>query len=335
MNNVLVITGDHRLPDAGKPGGHFGPEDIEAHRRMVEAMAKISNLSVEVWNDHARLYERLRDRKRPDIVVNFCDTGYRNVASNELTIPVFCEVLDIPYTGAPPSSMVLCYDKQVVRLMAEALGIPTPKEVWLAGAEEGGLPDFFPALLKPNRADGSLGITKDAVVRSREEARSYLAFLRDNLGAPDVLYQEYLPGPEYGIGLVGNPESALDALPPLVVDFSGLPEGAAPILSYESKSIPDSPYWSDIRFREAQLEGELLRTMTDAAKQLFVRLGLRDYGRFDFRCDEEGTPKLLEVNPNPAWGWDGKLALMAGFAGWSYTQLLERIIRTGLERARF
>ena len=54
--------------------------------------------------------------------------------------------------------------------------------------------------------------------------------------------QEYLPGPEYGIGLIGNPGQGLDALPPLQVDFSALPEGLAPILSYESKSLPDSPF---------------------------------------------------------------------------------------------
>ena len=70
----------------------------------------------------------------------------------------------------------------------------------------------------------------------------------------------------------------------------------------------------------------------DWSKRLFARLGLRDYARFDFRCAADGAPRLLEVNPNPAWAHDGKLALMAGFAGLSYRDLLRRILEIALER---
>ena len=45
--------------------------------------------------------------------------------------------------------------------------------------------------------------------------------------------------------------------------------------------------------------------------RLFQRLGCRDYARFDWRLDANGTPRLLEVNPNPGWCWDGHLARMA------------------------
>lgn len=331
MKDVLVLTGDHSLPDVSKPEGRYGNEDIETHERMAVAMASIPGLSVEVWNSHDRLFERLAERC-PDLVVNFCDTGYRNVAADELAIPVFCETLGLAYTGAPPSAMVICYDKQIVRLVAETIGAPTPREVMVARAEESLLPDYLPALLKPNRADGSLGITKDAVVRTRDEARAYLAFLRESLNAPDVLYQEYLPGPEYGIGVIGNSSGGLRALPPLSVDFSRLPKESAPILSYESKSIPDSPYWTDIQFRQAEIDSAMQQRMEAVSFNLFHRLGLRDYGRFDFRCDASGTPKLLEVNPNPAWSWDGKLALMAGFEGLSYSGMLQAIIEAALRR---
>jgi hypothetical protein len=72
--------------------------------------------------------------------------------------------------------------------------------------------------------------------------------------------------------------------------------------------------------------------MVDAALLLFQRLGCRDYARFDFRADPEGRPKLLEVNPNPGWCWDGKLNLMAELAGWSYPDLLRRILEVAQER---
>ena len=56
------------------------------------------------------------------------------------------------------------------------------------------------------------------------------------------------------------------------------------------------------------------------------RLGCRDYARFDFRSDGEGNIKLLEANPNPGWCWDGKLNLMAEFAGYTYAELLCLIV---------
>ena len=40
----------------------------------------------------------------------------------------------------------------------------------------------------------------------------------------------------------------------------------------------------------------------------------------------------MEVNPNPAWGNDGKLAVMAGFAGISYPRMLEMIIDAAITR---
>ena len=55
--------------------------------------------------------------------------------------------------------------------------------------------------------------------------------------------------------------------------------------------------------------------MIEHSARLFERLGCRDYARFDFRADAKGEIKLLEVNPNPGWCWDGKVNLMAGFAG--------------------
>ena len=90
-----------------------------------------------------------------------------------------------------------------------------------------------------------------------------------------------------------------------------------------SKWIPDSPYWSQISYREARLDEETRRKIIDYANILFERLGCRDYARFDFRADAEGEIRLLEVNPNPGWCWDGKLNLMAEMAGLRYSDLLE------------
>lgn len=335
--DIAVLLGDPRLSDRTKLGATWSDEDFKARALMQEALAQAAatrgaKVRFRYLDRHASLLDDL-EAEPPEFAINFCDTGFGNKAERELHIPAYLELLGIPYSGAGPMGMVLCFDKAVVRLAARELGIPVPEERFAehpAAIAAGDLP--FPALLKPCRADGSTGITRGAVVRNPAEAQAQLDFLARGFAGEPILVQEFLGGAEYGVGLIGNPETGLQALPPLEVDYSALPPELPPILGFESKTDPCSPYWTRIAYRQARLEPETAAAMTGHATRLFRRLGLRDYGRFDFRADASGTVKLLEVNPNPAWCYDGKLALMAGFAGIGYTGMLGRIVDTALRR---
>jgi D-alanine-D-alanine ligase len=332
MLKLCVLTGDPRLPDLTKRGHRYNEEDHATHAAMCAALAGLGRFNLEFLDDHARLATRFA-ADPPALVLNFCDTGFRNIATQELHVPALLELQGVPYSGATPACMAICYDKQIVRLVAEVQGIPVPRETYLApGAELDAAGVALPALIKPNQADGSVGITKDAVVRSPAEVEAYLDWLRRELPGRAVLIQEYLPGPEYGVGLIGNPDFGLIALPALEVDYSRLPAGLAPILSFESKAMPDSPYWTEIKFKPAEATPQLQESIAAHAKRLFARLGCRDYARFDFRIGADGLPKLMEVNPNPAWAYDGKLAFMAGFAGIDYPGMLELIVDAALRR---
>jgi len=61
------------------------------------------------------------------------------------------------------------------------------------------------------------------------------------------------------------------------------------------------------------------KILVENCLKLFERLDCRDYCRLDWRLDSNGTPKLLEVNPNPGWCWDGHLAKMAKLVDMSYS----------------
>ena len=334
MLKLLIITGDHTVPDPEKVGGKYNEEDLKAHRIMEEAFASLSGLETTVLADHSRFLDLVRE-ERFDLVVNFCDTGYRNRIVLEPHVPAYLELLGIPYTGSPPAALSVVYDKAIVRLVAEAMSVPVPAEMYLPFETLAGPPPDgpYPALIKPNRADGSLGITKDAVVRSPEEARAYLDWYIEAVPGRDALFQEYLTGTEYGVGLIGNSDEDLEALPALEVDYSGLPAGLNPILSYESKAMPDSPYWTSISYRRAELTADEEAELVNHARRLFKRLGLRDYGRFDFRRSKDGLIKLMEANSNPAWAYDAKLALMAGFKGMAYPEMLKRIVEAAARRS--
>jgi len=329
---VTVLLGDPSLPDPVKRDGCFNPEDIDTTEKLKDALAELDEYRFTYIDNHASLVSTLRSEP-PEFVFNLCDEGFNNDAFMELHVPSFLEMLGIPYTGAGPACLATCYNKTLVRGYAQALDIPVPLETYSNPDDQAAtIPSTFPALVKPNQGDSSIGITQRAVVTGPQELMEYLQEIRQVVPNRPVLIQEFLSGTEYSVALVGNAGFGFRQLPILEVDYSDLPAELPRILSYESKWLPDSPYWSTIRHRESTANEDTKRKLYDYSLLLFERLGCRDYARFDFRTDANGEIKLLEVNPNPSWCWDGKLNFMAGFAGLRYAELLVEILRVARER---
>ena len=329
---VTVVMGDPALPDPVKRNGVFNPEDFETINRLKEALGELTSFEFRYLDNHTSLITELRNSP-PKFVLNLCDEGYKNDAFLELHVPALLEMHGIPYTGAGPTCLGLCYNKSHVRAIARLLEVPVPLETYFNPDDQSAtLPSVFPALVKPNYGDSSIGITQHAVVNTPQELIAYLEKLRETLPGCPVLIQEFLSGPEYSVGVVGNPGQTYQILPPLEVDYSRLPRDLPRILGYESKWLPDSPYWTQISHHEARVDEETRRRLFDYSNILFERLACRDYARFDFRTDAEGEIKLLEVNPNPGWCWDGKLNFMASFANLRYSDLLRMILEASQER---
>jgi D-alanine-D-alanine ligase len=333
MTRVNVLLGDPRLPDSVKRDGHFNSEDLDTVQRLKDALSEIDGYQFEYLDNHATLMGDLRTLDT-DLVLNLCDEGWNNDAFSELHVPALIETVGIPYTGAGPACLGMCYDKAVVSAVAQSLDIPVPLESYFRADDQSAtLPSVFPAILKPNFGDSSIGITYQAVVHSTQELMAYLDRLRNEMPNRPLLVQEFLPGTECSVSLVGNPGGTLRTLPILEVDYSALDRSLPRILGYESKWMPDSPYWTQVAYRETTIDADVQRSVLDWSTLLFERLRCRDYARFDFRADAFGNMKLLEVNPNPGWCWDGKLNLMAGFADLSYAELLKLILEAAVERA--
>lgn len=328
---VTVIMGDPKLPDSVKKDGCFNAEDFHTINRLKDALKPIPGYRFHYLDKHKTLLKQLM-QEPPRFVFNLCDEGFHNQAAMELHIPAVLELLGVPYSGAGPACLALCYDKSKVRAIASDMDIPVPMEAYLDPHNQSAhIPSTFPALLKPAQGDSSIGITQQALVHNARELVEYIDYLRGLTPGVPVLVQEFLAGREFSVGLIGNPDN-FNVLPILEVDYSALPPQLPPILSYESKWLPDSPYWTDIRYHEANIDDDFRQCLVAYSQALFERLDCRDYARFDFRCDAEGTAKLLEVNPNPGWCWDGKLNLMASWQGKTYSELLAMVLNVAFER---
>jgi D-alanine-D-alanine ligase len=77
-----------------------------------------------------------------------------------------------------------------------------------------------------------------------------------------------------------------------------------------------------------------MKRIADAAVGAWHALTVRDYARVDMRLTAEGTPFVLEVNPNPWLDSRAEFAMAARRAtpDLSHADLIERIVEIAMAR---
>ena len=336
VRNVVVALGDHRRRDAVKPGGGFDQDDFHTIAELKKALSGLEEYKFSYLDDHASLIEKLAGPAESiDFILNLCDEGFNNEATKELHVPALLEILGHRYTGGDPQCLAYCYDKSLVRGIASELDVPVPAAFTVMPEDTAfiSLPLEFPLIVKPNFGDSSVGITVDSVCHNVNQLEQAIATARHVVGFDEpVLVEQFLTGKDLSIGIIGNPPESYQVLPIIEEDYSAIPDGMPRICGYEAKWDESSVYFKGIRSVVADLPADTVGFLTASCLKLFERLGCRDYARFDWRLDANQTPRLLEVNPNPGWCWDGHLARMADFAGIDYRSMLREILRACEER---
>ena len=336
FRRVIVLLGDQRQPDAIKPYETFDDDDFHTINELKTALKGLPGYRFSYIDDHNALINALRkDAGKIDFVFNLCDEGFNNEATKELHIPALLEILNVAYSGGNPQCLAYCYDKSLVRGVATEMDVPVPDAFTVAPEEVTfiSLPLEFPVIVKPNCGDSSFGITVDSVCYDVQQLEQAIAAVRDKVGYDrPVLVERFLTGKDISVGIIGNPPDNYVVLPVIEEDYSRLPPDLPKICGYEAKWDEQSIYFKNVSSIPAQLPRQTIEFLTASCIKLFQRLGCQDYARFDWRLDENETPRLLEVNPNPGWCWDGHLARMAELAGMSYAAMLEAILEACDER---
>ncbi len=334
LKNVVVVLGDPHKPDPLKPSTIFDDDDLYTIDQLKSGLRELIEFKFDYFCDHNNLIKDLwKAKDKIDFVFNLCDEGYNNEAPKELHIPSLLEILGIPYSGSGPQCLAYCYDKSLVRGIAREMGIPVPEAFFIKPEDATfELPFSFPVIVKPNFGDSSFGITQKSVANNFEEIVDAISEIRERFGYDKpILVEEFLTGKDLSIGIIGNPPESYLVLPIIMADYSSLPDDLPQICGYESKWLPNTAYWN-IKSVRAELAEDIEKFIIESCLKLSERLECRDYCRFDWRLDSTGQPKLLEVNPNPGWCWDGHLAKMAELAGFPYPKTLEMILQAAGQR---
>jgi len=334
---IVVLFGDPNKPDLLKPCAVFDDDDLYTIDQLKSALHTLQGYNFTYLSNHNTIIPDLSKLSgKVDLVLNLCDEGYNNDPRKELHIPALLEMLDLSYTGSSSQCLAFCYDKSLVRGIAKEMDIPVPEAFFIEPDDASfNLPICFPVIVKPNLGDSSFGITQQSVANNHEQLINAISMIRERLGYDKpILVEELLTGKDLSVGIIGNPLTSYTVLPITEEDYSEVPEDLPRICGYEAKWLPDSPYYK-IKSIPANLTEAAEKFIVECCMKLFERLECRDYSRFDWRLDAKGQPKLLEVNPNPGWCWDGHLAKMAKFGGVSYSEMLQAILQAAEQRLEY
>lgn len=264
---------------------------------------------------------------RVDVVFNLAE-GIRG-RNREAAVPALLEHLGIAYSGSDAASLCLCLDKVLAKKLVHQAGVLTAAHVQMSSVKEP-LPKGwrFPAVVKPVAEGSSKGVLPTSVAHNETELRELVQAVIARYQQP-ALVEEYLPGREFTVGLLG--EERPRVLPPMEIVFNK-GAGEFPLYTLEHKLA-----WVDaVRYEvPATLSPKLHKELERAARAAFKALGCRDVARIDFRLDAAGRPSFIECNPLPGLspGWSD-LCLIASAAGIEYRSLVGEILAPAIRRFR-
>lgn len=279
------------------------------------------------------LWENLKTRRTDfDIVLNLAE-AFGGGNTKETVVPAMLEGLNIPFTGASAHNMHFTLDKEKTKLVLMAHGLPCAQhQLFRTSTEElkNGL--RFPLIVKPVREEASIGIYYDSVVEDEVSLRRKICDSMARYNQP-VMAEEFIIGREISVGVIGN-DPNLHTFPPLEFIFEEASSDLERIRSYEYK-------WGGKKEQmvRAELPMDVIERLVRYSEAAFVITDCYDYARMDYRIDLEGNIYFLEVNYNPGigpntHGLNNTLTKMASFDGYSFEDLIEKIILQALERQK-
>ena len=298
--------------------------DSEATVDALKAALMELGHQVEPIGHVRQLVAALARGERWDLVFNISE-GVHGVG-REAQVPAVLDAYRIPYTFSDPLVMALTLHKGMTKRILSSEGIPTARFATVeTPADIAGINLVYPLFVKPIAEGSSVGIDDDAKVNNLEELRKKALALLDRYHQP-VLVEEFLPGEEYTVGILG---SGLEARVVGVSQICIFPTAKADCYSRHLKTIAKWQEVMDVR----AASGETAQLCGATALKAWRALGCRDGGRIDIRLDRLGVPNVIEINPLAGLAPDySDLVLVAQRAGISYQQLIAAIFHSAQKR---
>lgn len=328
IDNSLVEKYSQRISDK------YAEWDDEETISAVETAIKKSGHEVILIEADQDAYNKLKDI-HPDIVFNMAE-GFGG-ASRESHIPSILEMLGIPYTASDPVTIGNCHDKARCKEILSYYGIPTPG-FFITDIGINGSPKVkYPAFVKPLHEGSSKGIYNSSLVKTKIELNREISRIKNDYDQPSII-EDFLDGREFTVALLGNGDSTR-VLPIVEINMDTLPRGFPKIYSYEVKWYFDTRENKlDIFTCPANIGEKLRNKINEICLAAYKALRIKDWARMDVRCDSEGNPHIIEINPLPGVlpnpDDNSCFPKAARAVGIDYDTLIQTVLNLAIERYR-
>jgi D-alanine-D-alanine ligase len=307
-------------------------EDTEISARIIEQVCRGLGMQTTLFPLSAEYPQRILDIKA-DCVVNLIEWTGSDMPAAKKAYELL-DSLTIPYTGADWKGYLTTSEKIFMKKRFEEDRIPTPHYVIVSRMRLFDVSQVqhlaFPVIVKLASDHCSIGITRDSIVHTKEDLQRKVAFLIETFGQ-DVIIEEFIAGREFQVTAL-EIDGNITILPLVEICFEHPDQ--VNFLTFGSRWDENNPDFHLSTMSSAKhVPDAVEKSITEYGKKAFRCLGMRDYGRFDIRMRKEEV-YFLEGNANP--GLDDSLecgvTLAAHMAGISFSQLIQQIIHSALQR---
>ena len=268
-----------------------------------------------------QLIEALADGKRWDMVFNIAEGLYGD--GRESVVPAILDQYKIPYVFSGPVIMGLSLNKHLAKLVVSAAGVPvSPGHLVTSPAEADKTGLTYPLFVKPVSEGTGKGITERSLVKNAAELRVIVEWILKEFRQP-ALVEEYLPGREFTVGIVGSGDEAIAIGGMEVICADNLPYSVEVKENYQNYC------------KYAPLDENIADECKTVAVRAWKALEAVDAGRVDLKADRNGRICFIEANPlaglNPV---HSDLPILARMYGIEYQKLMEMIMDSAIRRTK-
>jgi D-alanine-D-alanine ligase len=287
----------------------------------LDKSLKLMGHDTEPIGNAFQLIEALASGKRWDLVFNIAEGLYGD--GRESVVPAILDQYKIPYVFSGPVIMGLSLNKHLAKLVVASAGVPVSPGYLISEINDLKKCKLgYPLFVKPVSEGTGKGITDKSLVNTPEELFKMVDWILTEFRQP-ALVEEYLPGREFTVGVVGYGDEA------------------KAIGGMEVMTINNLPYSVEVKenYQNYCSYKPLDPDISDECKSVAVRawkaLDAVDAGRVDLKADRHGNICFIEANPlaglNPV---HSDLPILARMYGIEYQTLLEMIVNEAIKRIR-